>query len=45
MGFNVNNDRVVQFRKWANAIIKDSTIKGWAMDAAAYSQKDTSTTC
>ena len=32
MGFRVNNDRAVQFRKWANAIVKDYTIQGWAMD-------------
>ena len=32
VGFNVNNERAVQFRKWANSIVKDYTIKGWAMD-------------
>ena len=32
VGFKVNNERAVQFRKWANNIIKDYTIKGWAMD-------------
>ena len=32
VGFKVNNDRAVQFRKWANAIVKDYTIKGWVMD-------------
>lgn len=32
VGFKVNNDRAVQFRKWANAIVKDYTIQGWAMD-------------
>lgn len=32
VGFKVNNERAVQFRKWANTIIKDSTIKGWAID-------------
>ena len=32
VGFKVNNDRAVQFRKWANGIVKDYTIKGWAMD-------------
>jgi len=32
VGFKVNNERVVQFRKWANQIVKDSTIKGFAMD-------------
>lgn len=32
VGFKVNNDRAVQFRKWANSIVKDYTIQGWAMD-------------
>ncbi|MBP5469860.1 MAG: virulence RhuM family protein [Candidatus Riflebacteria bacterium] len=32
VGFKVNNDRAVQFRKWANKIVKDYTIKGWVMD-------------
>ena len=32
VGFKVNNDRAVQFRKWANTIVKDYTIKGWVMD-------------
>ncbi len=32
VGFKVNNDRAVQFRKWANRIVKDYTIKGWVMD-------------
>lgn len=31
-GFKVNNERAVQFRKWANQIVKDFTIKGFAMD-------------
>lgn len=32
VGFKVNNERAVQFRKWANQIVKDYTIKGWAID-------------
>lgn len=32
VGFKVNNARAVQFRKWANTIVKDYTIKGWVMD-------------
>ena len=32
VGFKVNNERAVQFRKWANTIVKDYTIKGWAVD-------------
>lgn len=32
VGFKVNSERVVQFRKWVNQIAKDYTIKGWVMD-------------
>jgi len=32
VGFKIENERAVQFRKWANQIIKDYTIQGWAMD-------------
>lgn len=32
VGFKVNNERTVQFRKWANGIVKDYTIQGWVMD-------------
>ena len=32
VGFKINNERAVQFRKWANTIVKDYTIKGFAMD-------------
>lgn len=32
VGFKVNNQRAVQFRKWANEIVKTYTIKGWVMD-------------
>ena len=32
VGFKVNNARAVQFRKWANSIVKDYTIQGWVMD-------------
>ena len=32
VGFKVNNERAVQFRKWANTIVQDDTIKGWVMD-------------
>lgn len=32
VGFKVNNERAVQFRKWANGIVKNYTIKGWAID-------------
>jgi hypothetical protein len=33
VGFKVNNERAVRFRKWANIVLKDYTIQGWAMDA------------
>lgn len=32
VGFKVNNQRAVQFRKWAGQIVKDYTIQGWTMD-------------
>ena len=32
VGFKIENDRAVQFRKWANQIVKDYTIQGWVMD-------------
>jgi len=31
-GFKIENERAVQFRKWANQIVKDYTIQGWTMD-------------
>ena len=33
VGFKVNSDRAVRFRKWVNQIAKDYTIKGWAIDS------------
>lgn len=38
VGFKVNNERAVQFRKWANQIVKDYTIQGWAMDDVRLKQ-------
>lgn len=32
VGFKVNSDRAVQFRKWASQIVKDYTVQGWTMD-------------
>lgn len=32
VGFKVDSERAVQFRKWVNQIAKDYTIKGWVMD-------------
>ena len=33
VGFKIENERAVQFRKWANQIVKDYTIQGWSMDS------------
>ena len=32
VGYKVNSERAVQFRKWANKVIKEFTIKGYVMD-------------
>ncbi len=32
VGYKVSSERAVQFRKWANTIIKEFTIKGYVMD-------------
>ena len=32
VGFKINSERAVQFRKWVNKIAKDYTIQGWVMD-------------
>ena len=32
VGFKIENERAVQFRKWVNQIKNDYTIKGWVMD-------------
>jgi hypothetical protein len=32
VGYKVNSERAVQFRKWATGIIESFTIKGYAMD-------------
>lgn len=32
VGFKVNSERAVQFRKWVNQIAKDYIIKGWVLD-------------
>ena len=41
VGFKVNNERAVQFRKWANNIVKDYTIQGWVMDEERLKQGGT----
>ena len=32
VGFKVNNEHAIRFRKWAGQIVKDYTIQGWVMD-------------
>jgi hypothetical protein len=32
VGYKVNSERAVQFRKWATTVIKDYTIKAYVMD-------------
>lgn len=32
VGFKVNNDNAVRFRKWAGQVVKEYTIQGWVMD-------------
>ena len=32
VGYKVNSERAVQFRKWATTVVKEYTIKGFAMD-------------
>jgi len=32
VGFKIENEKAVQFRKWAREIVKEYTIKGFAMD-------------
>ena len=43
VGFKIENERAVQFRKWANQIVKDYTIKGWTMDTERLKQGGTLT--
>ena len=44
VGFKIENERAIQFRKWANQIVKDYTIQGWTMDAERLPVK-TSPSC
>lgn len=32
VGFKIENERAVQFRKWAGQVVRDYTIQGWVMD-------------
>lgn len=36
VGFKIENERAVQFRKWASQIVKDYTIQGWVMDSPRF---------
>jgi len=36
VGFKIENERAVQFRKWANQIVKDYTTQGWTMDVERH---------
>lgn len=33
VGYKVNSERAVQFRKWATSVVEEFAIKGWTMDA------------
>lgn len=33
VGYKVNSERAVQFRKWATGVVEEFAVKGWAMDA------------
>ena len=32
LGFKIDNEKAIAFRKWANQIVTEYTIKGWMMD-------------
>ena len=32
IGFKVDNERAIQFRKWANQVLKDYLLKGYAIN-------------
>ncbi|MFI4957345.1 MAG: virulence RhuM family protein [Gammaproteobacteria bacterium] len=38
VGFKIENERAIQFRKWANQIVKDYAIQGWTMDVERLKQ-------
>ena len=43
VGFKVNSEKAVQFRKWVNGIAKEYTIKGWVMDSERLKRFSVST--
>ena len=32
LGFKIDNEKAIAFRKWVNQIVSEYTIKGWGMD-------------
>ena len=36
LGFKIDNERAVQFRKWANQIVGDYTIRGYVLDKERF---------
>ncbi|MDP2224549.1 virulence RhuM family protein [Nitrosomonas sp.] len=38
VGYKVNSERAVQFRKWATGIVEEFAIKGWVMDVERLKQ-------
>ena len=36
LGFKIDNERAVQFRKWANRIVGDYIIRGYVMDKERF---------
>ena len=38
LGFKIENERAIQFRKWARWIVKDYTIQWWTMDDVRLKQ-------
>lgn len=44
VGFKVNNEKAISFRKWANSIVESYTIKGWVMDVDRLKNSGTTLT-
>jgi len=38
VGYKVNSERAVQFRKWATGVVEEFAIKGWTMDSERLRQ-------
>lgn len=43
VGYKVNSERAVQFRKWATQVLQEFTIKGFAMDDERLKNDETIT--